>query len=306
MSKHISTKLNYFHFNRLIKSAVIVTLVVAAIGCSSRTKQTDRLTIGVSIPPIAAIVDELTNHSANVITIVKSDANPEIFEPSVSDFVGLNNASALFITGQFPFESDIKSQLPETVEICNATDGITLLYGTHSDCNHAHRHSAHDNASQADPHVWTSYRNGIIIARNIADGLARIDPGHADDYKARLAKLTSRLDSLDNATSEKLNTVSVNRAFMVWHPSLSYFAADYGLNQIAIGAENKESSVIDTRDRINRASQAGVKAMFIQSNYDSRQADNIAKQLDIDPVAINPMDYHWENQLTLITDAIAR
>ena len=60
-------------------------------------------------------------------------------------------------------------------------------------------------------------------------------------------------------------TVAISRAygkrgssFLVWHPSLSYFARDYGLHQIALGgAEHKEVSIPALREAIEEARGSG-------------------------------------------------
>lgn len=42
-----------------------------------------------------------------------------------------------------------------------------------------------------NPHVWLSPLNGIVLAQNIAAGLGRVDPGHADEYEKNLMNFTN-------------------------------------------------------------------------------------------------------------------
>ena len=59
----------------------------------------------------------------------------------------------------------------------------------------------------------------------------------------------------------------------VWHPSLSYFARDYGLEQISLGTEGKEMSAKSLTEAIDKARDKGVGVFFFQKEYDSRQAE---------------------------------
>ena len=45
-----------------------------------------------------------------------------------------------------------------------------------------------------NPHVWLDPLNMKIIADNIAAGLGRVDPAHADEYSSRYAELKARID----------------------------------------------------------------------------------------------------------------
>ena len=115
----------------------------------------------------------------------------------------------------------------------------------------------------------------------------------------------ARLDSLDAAISSRLDSIGT-RSFLIWHPSLSYFARDYGLEQIAVGQDNKEMTPGQLRDTHRHAADKGVKVMFIQQNFDARQAATLADELGISIVQINPLDDDYLKQFNIIADALAR
>ena len=46
---------------------------------------------------------------------------------------------------------------------------------------------------EGNPHVWLDPLNGAILAQNIAQGLGRVDPEHADDYRARATDFQQRV-----------------------------------------------------------------------------------------------------------------
>lgn len=290
-----------------MKSFIAITLglsIISGLASCNKNNSRSQLSLAVSIPPQAALLSELTGDSIKIVTAVRSDANPESWEPSVADFASLNNASIYFSTGRFPFEKSIEKSLQSNIKFVDTSDGMELLYGTHGNCAHHHEDN-HQHNDEADPHVWTSISNMRIMAGTMTDELKRIDPQYSAKYDNNLRILNIKLDSIENYVKQKLNN-SQNKSFIIWHPSLSYYAHDFGLHQISIGSDNKEPSVNQLRNQIETADASRCHIMFFQSNYDSRQAENVAKQLDLLPIDINPMDADWENQIKIITDAISR
>ena len=94
-------------------------------------------------------------------------------------------------------------------------------------------------------------------------------------------------------------------AFLVWHPSLSYFANDYGLRQISIEYEGKEVPINMLKEKIDTAKASGAKVLFIQQEFDSSQAETLNEEIGAKIVRINPMNYNWVEEMEDIANAIA-
>ena len=108
---------------------------------------------------------------------------------------------------------------------------------------------------------------------------------------------------MDMEFAARLKTVP-DSAFLVWHPTLSYFARDYDLRQVSLD-NGKEPTVGDLRARIDMARKSGAEVLFLQPQIDSRQASELLKGLDVKKVTINPMSKHLDEELTKIVDALA-
>lgn len=93
---------------------------------------------------------------------------------------------------------------------------------------------------------------------------------------------------------------------MVWHPSLSYLARDYGLRQVALGAEGKDFSAAGMRDAIREAREAGAGVFFVQRGLDPAQAGSVCREAGGRTVAIDPLAYDWQQQIKTIADELAR
>lgn len=283
--------------NRILSATILATILC---GCSGKDAADSRPQLMVSIEPQRNILEQLVGDRYAVGTMLERGANPETFDPSMESRIKAEKAVAYFTVGAFPFEETLAESLPGSVRLANTSEGIEPIYGTHSH----HHGEGHHHEECADPHTWTSLRNAAIMADNMAAVLMELSPADSAAIGERLAALHHRLDSIDTATRERL--ASAPKAFAIWHPSLSYYARDYGLSQIAVGQESKEMPAGQVREVIDRARRAGVKVFFFQKEYDSRQAESINSAIGSRMVTIDPLAYDWTEQIELITDEIAR
>ncbi len=284
----------------ILRKTLLFQLLILVLTSCADTQSGRMLTV--SVEPQRKILEEIVGDRYQVTTLLGRGANPETFDPTMKARMALENSAAFFQVGGLPFEESIAETLGENVKIVNTSKGINPIYGTH---DHGDADDDDHHHGGADPHTWTSVKNARVIARNMLDALIEIDPDGADFYRQRHSRLDSRLDSLDRVLADKLADIKT-RAFAVWHPSLSYFARDYGLSQISVGFENKEMSPRALAEVTDDARQVGVKVLFFQKEYDSRQANSLCGAIGAELVTINPLEYDWEAQLISIADILKR
>jgi len=273
-------------------------LAVLLAGCSG-PKDSGQPVLVVSIEPQRKILETIAGSGFDIVTLLPPGSDPESYEPTISQRRALGDAEAYFPVGYMPFEQRLASDIEgyDIKRMIYSSEGIEPVTGTHS---HGDGHGHND----IDPHVWTSLRNGKIIAANIAAALSELRPDSAEAYASRLERFVAHIDSLDAVAARRLES-SGARSFAIWHPSLSYFARDYGLHQIAVGSESKEISVGRLRDIIDEAREDSVAVFFFQKEYDSRQAATVNEAMGTRLVTINPLDYDWDGQIMKIVDELA-
>lgn len=279
----------------------ILTIVIAAAGlltgsCNRSDSQAGRPVITVSIEPQRWVLERIVGDRFEVNSLMARGGNPESYEPSFADLAKLESSACFMEIGHLPFEAaiveKIRSNRPNLM-IINSSDSIEVI----SD-DHGHDHGI-------DPHIWNSPRNVRTMAENMLEAVKTIDPDGAAAYDANFAALTASIDSVDALCASILAPVS-GETFIVWHPSLSYFARDYGLHQLAVGAEGKEHSVDDTRRIVNHIAEHGASVFLVQKDFDTSKADVIASSggnLRIE--TINPLNYDWDSELVETARAIA-
>lgn len=267
-------------------------------GCTGSDKST-KPTLAVSIEPLRTLLSALAGDQFEVVSVMDRSSDPENFEPSPSRRLAADKASAFFMTGALPFEQQLAAALPDSVRIIRLIDSIDPIYGTHDHGDHVHA------SDTPDPHIWTSVRNSRIMVQEMTRALIDIDPANAAAYTERSEALMRSLQQLDDSLSGSLEAAP-GAAFVVWHPSLSYFARDYGLRQVAVGTEGKEFSAAALRDAIAAAREAGAGVFVMQRGSDASRAGGVCRSAGLRLVEIDMMGADVLQQLSLTADEIAR
>lgn len=279
-----------------------VGLIAAVSGCSSRPIAKPIITV--SIQPQQYLLEQIVGDKMDVRCLLVNGGNPENYEPSLTHLMNLEKSEAYFQIGNVGFESAIIDRIRANnpdLKIYNTSDSVKLIIGSHtgiSDDDH------HDHSHEIDPHTWSSVRNGKIIATNMYKAIVNMDPRNEKYYTGKYNALMTRLDSLDKTISIMLEPKK-GTAFMVWHPSLSYFARDYGLRQVSMSVDGKEMSVQSMKEKIGGARDESVSVFFSQKDFDTRQASVLTDELNVKVVPINPLSYDWENELLGVASALA-
>lgn len=292
-------------------SCVAVCVALLTQGCGDNKTAGDKPVIAVSLEPQKYFLDKIVGDKMEVTCLLENGANPENYEPSMSNLVTLENCVAYLKMGNVGFEQVLIDKIKQNNRSLNVYDmsqGIDFITGTHDCCNHHHEgddhHGEHHHHGDIDPHTWTSIKNAKVIAGNMIDVVTQVDSLNAEFYRANYNKFMASLDSLDNYATHKL-AQHKGTAFLVWHPSLSYFARDYGLEQITIGQIGKELSAKQLQEQIDNARHHNARVFFFQKEFDSQQASVINNQLGATMITINPLSYDWETEIRRIIDAIA-
>lgn len=274
-------------------------------------KADSRPTLTVSVEPQRYLLERIAGDDWEVKSLLEKGSDPESFDPSISAISAVMDSKAYFYNGQIPFEEKLRGRIASetgSVAMFDTSDGIELISGTHSHHdhdgdNHSHLHD-HDGEVVYDPHTWSSVKNAMIISDNMLKAMIELDPDNASIYTANHAKLRAELQSLDDRYAAALSDRKGD-SFMMWHPSLSYFARDYGLNQMAVDSENKELSAAGFKDKIDRARSERARVFIIQPEYDRRRSDELARQIGAQVVEVNLLSYDWIDELDKVVSAMA-
>lgn len=280
-----------------LAASLIIVLLAA---CSKQPVQEDR--IMVTIEPQRYFAEQLVDSLFSIVTLVPSGNNPESYDPTPRQMTQLAKSKAYFCIGHIGFENTwlhrLKSNNPNLLFFDNS-QGIDLITG------HPHEEPTHSQSNaHIDPHTWSSPHEARIIAQNMCDALIAIDPEHSETYRTNLERLMATIDETDRTIRAHLEN-SPQRSFIIYHPALSYFARTYGLTQHAIETEGKEPSPEQIKQLVDCAKKESIRTVFIQQEFDRKNAAIIARETNCRLEVINPLSYHWNEEIIRIAKTLS-
>ncbi len=263
----------------IILSALIVT--GAALQSCQNREVSDKPQIIATIAPVKYLVDQIVGDDFEVSVLVPAGVSPETFDPTPKQFSSLSEAEAVVAVGLIDFEGNILKRLEDKSRLVDLSAGVDLIAGS---CSHNH---AHDHAHGIDPHIWTSPMQLQIMAQNLYTALAELYPDSLH-YRSAYLDLQSRLEELDNKVTGMLLATDVD-CFVIYHPAYSYFARDYGIEQVAIEDEGKEPSARRIGQIIDRAREQGIARILYQSEFPASTVTTIASDAAAKATEVNPL-----------------
>lgn len=260
--------------------------------------------VSVSILPQKYFIDQLAGENVIVNVMVPPGASPATYEPSVSQLRQLDQSAIYIKLGSLAFElswmDKIRSANPN-MEVIDLSKGVALISGHEEDEKDAQdEHEGHKHSHGGiDPHIWMSARNAKVMVDNMADALKKLLPEDSVQIARRHLVLLNSIDALDKEIGDLLLDAE-GRSFMIYHPSLSYYARDYKLKQLALEWEGKTPSPAHMRKLTDLGREHQIKSILIQSEFDSNNARILASEIGAKIVTINPLDENWPDQMLQI------
>lgn len=272
-----------------IQILAAVIFVIPAVSCSG--SQGSDNTVTVSILPQKYFVDVLTDGALNVNVMVPPGASHSTYSPTTRQFKDMSDSRLYIGIGHLGYETawlDRLGELNKDMKLLNLSDHTELIAG---ECDHDHE-GGDEHAHGIDPHIWLSPKVIKELLPMMKDALIESYPELKTIIEMNYPKLLARVEDTDVAIETTCANLT-NRSFMIFHPALTYLARDYDLDQRVIEVDGKEPSPAYLASLIESAKQDSIKVIFIQQEYDARNARTIAKEAGIDLVVIDPMKYDW-------------
>lgn len=280
------------------KLIYILTLFILS-ACGNTTQKSEKSILTVTLEPLRYFTEAIAGDNYEIVSMVPKGSSPESYDPTPQQLVNLSKSQAYFRIGYIGFEQTwmkkLEANCPD-MKVYDTSKGIDLIR------DKGHWHGDHFHEGGVEPHVWNSTQNALIIADNIYQALCELDSTHQEDYQKRLDVLKQTIRQTDANVRTLLE--NADSTFLIYHPALSYFARDYGLKQVSIEEGGKEPSPAQLKALIETCRNENVHTIFVQQEFDQRNAQLIANELGINIVSINPLSYDWVKEMIRIAEAL--
>lgn len=280
------------------KLIYILTLFILS-ACGNTTQKSEKPILTVTLEPLRYFTEAIAGDNYEVVSMVPKGSSPESYDPTPQQLVNLSKSQAYFRIGYIGFEQAWMKKLEANcpnMKVYNTSKGIDLIR------DKGHWHGDHFHEGGVEPHVWNSTQNALIIADNIYQALCELDSSHQEDYQKRLDVLKQTIRQTDANVRTLLE--NADSTFLIYHPALSYFARDYSLKQVSIEEGGKEPSPAQLKALIETCRNENVHTIFVQQEFDQRNAQLIANELGVNIVSINPLSYDWVKEMIRIAEAL--
>ena len=258
-------------------------------------------TVVTSFYPVWIITLNLTDGLNDVA--VRNLAAPSVgclhdYQLQPADMKTLDGADALIVNGagMEAFLPEITRTFP-SLPVIEASEGIELL--------------AEDDAvrigdaeeEEVNSHIWLDPMRAVLMAENIANGLADLMPQHRDVLLANLESYRERLTALDTQLREGLQDLP-RRDIVTFHEAFPYFAAAYGLHVVAVVSKEPGEVVTPAQmgSLVMEIERLGNPPLFVEPQYTDLSAQTLSRETgsavySLDPVVTGPeenvpLDYY--------------
>lgn len=281
------------------KHALALTLALLTLLATGCAAQTDgQTTIVTSFYPMYVLTLNVTDGIDGVTVQNMAEQNVGClhdYQLQTRDMVALEGADALVINGggmeQF---MDKVLTLREDLPVIDASEGIEMFPSDEEHDHDAHEHDDHDHDAHEhdelyNAHVWLDPNRAIQQVQNIAEGLAKADPEHAEAYQKNAENYIARLTVLDDELSAQLAPFA-GADIITFHEAFAYFADAYNLHVAGVIANEpgEEPSTRDIADTCDLVTKLGIKTLFVEPQYPQKAAETIARETGASIYTLDP------------------
>lgn len=287
----------------LILILFLIPSSLFSFGEKEAIKEKTKILVAVSILPQQFVVDKIGNSLVESIVLVGPGQNPHAYEPTPRQMAQLSEADVWLLSRvdfETALEPKIKSLYPN-LRLVDGTEGVRFRYLEEHD--HDDENSHHDNILELDRHTWLGKEPMQLLAKTVTTTLSELDPINKEIYQKNLETYLKEIEEAFTTLHHQLDYLNGETIF-VYHPSFGYLFDEFNLIQEAVEIGGKEPTAKALALLIEKAQKEEVKALFVQAQFPTSAANNIAKAIGAKVIALDPLAYNWLENLKLIGDSL--
>lgn len=275
----------------------LVTIALFAACNSNQSKKNSNI-ITVSILPQKTFVEKIAGDDFEINVLIPRGSSPADYSLVPSQLKGIAGSAIWFRIGYIGFEYSWKDKIAEAntnMKVVDLSEGLDLI------ADKEEQHGDHIHMNGVDPHIWLSPILVKQMAEKIMKELSILKPEKSAEYKGNYLKFLKEIDQLNIEIKNKLKSFQ-GRKFIVFHPSLTYFARDYGLEQFSLEMGGKEPTPRQMSKVVDLAKDENIKVIYIQDEFDKENARVFAEEIAGEIIQLHPLDVAWIDNLKEITN----
>jgi ABC-type Zn uptake system ZnuABC Zn-binding protein ZnuA len=269
---------------KIMKNKMVLLLTFLTLTFS--LANAGKITVVTTTTDLRSIAELIGGNKVSVTSIATGYQNPHFVDPKPSYIIGLSRAD-LFVTVGLDLETGWSPQLLASSRntkiqkgspgYVDASAGIGLLQ-VPSAANRAEG----DIHIYGNPHYWLDPLNGKVIARNIANGLERVDPSNKATYESNLQSFYKKIDDKMREWSAKMSAFKGSK-IIAYHNEWVYFETRFGLEIVDFmepkpGIPPSPSQLVKV---IKEVKANSIKVIISSPYFTTSSSEVVAKQTGV-------------------------
>ena len=281
---------------------LIFSIAFVFSGCTGKKAEvaTPSKNIVVSILPQKTFVEKIAGPDLNVTVLLPPGTSPAAYSLLPSQMGEIAKAGIWFRMGYIGFELSWKDKITEAnpaMKVVDLSEGLDLLAVGRTTENGS------TVLTGVDPHIWLSPLLVKQMAAEILQSVSELNPGESEKYNGNYNRFVAEIDSLD-AEIKKILAPFAGKKIISFHPSLSYFARDYGIVQVSLESGGKEPTPQRMTELIDLAERENIKVIYIQGELDRELARVFAEETGGQIIQVHPLNPDWSGNLREMAQTI--
>ena len=263
-----------------------ISILSSFLFCISSFVFAGTIKIVTTTSDMKSIAELIGGNKVSVTSIATGYQNPHFVDPKPSYIINLTKAD-LFVTVGLDLETGWSPQLLSSSRntkiqkgaagYVDASEGVNLLQ-----VPTAANRAEGDIHIFGNPHYWLDPINGKTIARNIANGLERVDPSNKSFYEANLVAFNNKIDAKLKEWQSKMAPYKGSK-IIAYHNEWVYFETRFGLQVVDFmepkpGIPPTPSQLVKV---IKEVKANNIKVIISSPYFTTSSSDVVAKQTGV-------------------------
>ncbi|MCD8382809.1 MAG: metal ABC transporter substrate-binding protein [Clostridiales bacterium] len=268
---------------RITILTLLLALLLTGCGSANSTDETAAtLTVACTTYPVYLLANSIVGGIDGVEAELVIDQQVSCLHDytlTVQDMKVVERADAVAVNG-----AGLEDFLDDVLEgrtVIDCSQDVELLTGEE------HHHDGDDgdgDSEEPDPHIWMDPERYAQMARNLAAGLAEIDPDREEDYLERGEAVARELEAFAASLRESdVGQAVQGLEIITFHDGFTYFAEAFDL-EIAAAIEEEEgaeASARELKEIISIVQGQSLPAVFVEVNGSDNAAGIISRECGV-------------------------
>lgn len=276
----------------LLIASLAILFIMVGCGNQEATKDSTKLQIVTSFYPMYDFTQNVAGDNAEVSVLMKAGTEPHDYEPSAKDIAKIAD-SDVFVYNSKEMETWVSSVLTnidtKKTVVVDASQGIDLLEGNHSDDETEAEHEGHFHAH--DPHIWLDPVLAQKQVDTIKEGIIKADTKNKETYEKNALAYKEKLAALNEKFEMGLKNAE-NRTFVTQHAAFAYLANRYDLEQVAIAglSPDQEPSPAKLAELNDFIKENNIKIIYFAETASPKIAKTVANETGAKLEVLSPIE----------------